>query len=260
MMRATTLIAILLLVALEPATATADDVPTPAARQYEALVKQYEQEGNARALAGRFLELAEQHPNDPAAVDALLWVVQNVRGRPDTTRALELLKSRHIDSKKLATACESIASSRSTAAEDLLRTAFEKSADAAVRAQACYHLALLFDREASVVEQLKAAPELAPRVLQYYGNDYGKHLASLSLEKLAKQRQQVYEAMRTSFADVKIQDDTLGQIAEKALFAIRHLSVGSIAAEIEGEDVFQKRFKLSDYRGKVVMLTFWGHW
>ena len=258
MMRVSVLIVMLLVVACE--RASAGDVPTPAAGQYEALVKQYEQEGNARAFAGRFLELAEKHPDDPAAVDALLWVVRNVRGRADTTRALELLKTRHINSKKLGPACESIAGSRSTAAEELLRTAFEKSADADVRAQACYHLALLLDREASVVEQLKAAPELAPRVLQYYGSDYGKHLASLELKKLDKQRQQVYEAMRTSFAGVKIEDNTLGQIAEKALFAIRHLSVGSIAPEIDGEDVLQKRFKLSDYRGKVVMLTFWGHW
>jgi predicted Zn finger-like uncharacterized protein len=32
------------------------------------------------------------------------------------------------------------------------------------------------------------------------------------------------------------------------------------AAEIEGEDLDGKRFKLSDYRGKVVLLDFWGHW
>jgi hypothetical protein len=36
--------------------------------------------------------------------------------------------------------------------------------------------------------------------------------------------------------------------------------VGKPAPEIEGEDVDGARFKLSDYRGKVVMLDFWGHW
>jgi hypothetical protein len=33
--------------------------------------------------------------------------------------------------------------------------------------------------------------------------------------------------------------------------------VGSPAPDLEGEDFDEKRFKLSDYRGKVVVLTFW---
>lgn len=30
--------------------------------------------------------------------------------------------------------------------------------------------------------------------------------------------------------------------------------------EIEGNDVDGQQFKLSDYRGKVVLLEFWGFW
>jgi peroxiredoxin len=33
-----------------------------------------------------------------------------------------------------------------------------------------------------------------------------------------------------------------------------------VAPEIEGEDINGKSFKLRDYRGKVVVLDFWGHW
>jgi hypothetical protein len=36
--------------------------------------------------------------------------------------------------------------------------------------------------------------------------------------------------------------------------------VGQQAPEIEGEDIDGVRFKLSDYRGQVVVLDFWGHW
>jgi len=36
--------------------------------------------------------------------------------------------------------------------------------------------------------------------------------------------------------------------------------VGQQAPEIIGEDVDGKEFKLSDYRGKVVVLDFWGFW
>ena len=34
-----------------------------------------------------------------------------------------------------------------------------------------------------------------------------------------------------------------------------HQGIGS-----EGKDIDGKRFKLSDYRGKIVVLDFWGNW
>jgi hypothetical protein len=37
-------------------------------------------------------------------------------------------------------------------------------------------------------------------------------------------------------------------------------AVGRLAPEIEGQDLDGVRFKLSDYRGKVVVLDFWGNW
>lgn len=36
--------------------------------------------------------------------------------------------------------------------------------------------------------------------------------------------------------------------------------VGAPAPEIDGEDFSGRRFKLSDYRGKVVVVTFWASW
>src|SRR5262245_34948071 len=37
---------------------------------------------DAEKFAARFLALAEKHPADPAAVDALVWLVEHDRGRP----------------------------------------------------------------------------------------------------------------------------------------------------------------------------------
>jgi len=36
--------------------------------------------------------------------------------------------------------------------------------------------------------------------------------------------------------------------------------IGKELPEIEGVDTDGKRFKISDYRGKVVMIDFWGDW
>jgi cytochrome oxidase Cu insertion factor (SCO1/SenC/PrrC family) len=38
------------------------------------------------------------------------------------------------------------------------------------------------------------------------------------------------------------------------------VAVGQVAPEIEGQDLDGQPFKLSDYRGKVVLLDFWGNW
>lgn len=38
------------------------------------------------------------------------------------------------------------------------------------------------------------------------------------------------------------------------------LDIGNLAPEIEGVDLTDETMKLSDYRGKVVLLDFWGDW
>lgn len=233
---------------------------TAAAKQYKALIAEYEKEGGARTFAKRFITLAEEHSTDEAATDALLWVVKKVRGRADTDRALDLLQSKHLASERLGSGFKDIARSRALGAEKLLRAAMKESPQTAVKAQACYYLALLLDTEANVVRQLKSSPDLAPRVLQYYGKAYGKHLSAIDPQELAKRREEVYETMFKSFGKVETEDGTFAKIAERALFAIRHLSVGKLAPEIDGEDIHGKKLKLSDFRGKVVLLTFWGHW
>jgi hypothetical protein len=53
---------------------------------------------------------------------------------------------------------------------------------------------------------------------------------------------------------------TIRKQAEDALFLLNHLSVGKVAPDIEGQDLDGKKFKLSDYRGKVVVLDFWAFW
>ena len=42
--------------------------------------------------------------------------------------------------------------------------------------------------------------------------------------------------------------------------AVPGTEFGNIALEIVGSDIDGHRFRLSDYRGKVVVLDFWGHW
>ena len=52
----------------------------------------------------------------------------------------------------------------------------------------------------------------------------------------------------------------LGERAKGRLFRLRNLRVRCEVPEIEGCDIDGRRFRLSDYRGKVVLLTFSGNW
>jgi len=48
--------------------------------------------------------------------------------------------------------------------------------------------------------------------------------------------------------------------AERELDELRRMSIGNPAPEIEGVDLDGQPMRLSDYRGKVVLVYFWGHY
>lgn len=72
-------------------------------------------------------------------------------------------------------------------------------------------------------------------------------------EKILKEAEAAIEEV------LKEQPNKADEVKELA-YRLKHLTLGRPAMEIEGEDINGKKFKLSDYRGKVVVLDFWGHW
>ncbi len=59
------------------------------------------------------------------------------------------------------------------------------------------------------------------------------------------------------FAEAEIRGDTVGGWAKSELFDIRHLGIGKRAPKTRGKDQEGADLKLSDYRGKVILLYFW---
>src|SRR5207245_5784544 len=91
-----------------------------------------------------------------------------------------------------------------------------------------------------------------------FGKDYLEALRRQDRAKVVNEVEALFELAAEKYGDVKLPYG--GTVAEKAkaeLFEIRHLAVGKEAQDIEGADQDGKRFKLSDYRGKVVLLDFW---
>jgi hypothetical protein len=192
------------------------------------------------AMASKAVELARKHPKDPAALEALDWVIAGGIGwGPPTHAAFDLLTADHFASDKLEPVCRMASLYReSKAAERFLRAVLEKSPHRFLRGVAC----LCLGRR--LRDETKSA----------------RHAKRPEAERLQKEAEAYYERALAEFSDVVLSNQPIGERARDALFALRNLMVGKRAPDIAGEDIDGQKFKLSDYRAKVVVLDFWGHW
>lgn len=270
----------------------AEDEPATPAEQYKALLKEYQAASQAvysraktdeernKILASvdkfplRFLELAENNPKDPIALDALVQVItQEISLENNTThpgrgkeespqaRAIALLLRDHLRSDKLGNACWRMSYGFHKECETFLRTALDKSPHKEVQGTACLRLAQFLNARLNRLDLLKERPEMARRYEGLFGKDYLDALKRQDRAKAGAEVEALFERVVEEYPDVKLPySGTVGEQAKAELYEIRHLSVGKEAQEIEGQDQDGKRFKLSDYRGKVLLLYFWSEY
>ena len=146
-----------------------------------------------------------------------------------------VIAEKHVQSPELEQVIPFLSQSSSPVAQRVLRRAIKENPERKVQGQACLALA----------QALKQRSEKAK------GDE---------ATKLSKEAEEYYELAIKNYGDVATRRGTIGETAKGELNELRHLGIGKVAPEIEGEDLDGKKFKLSDYRGKVVMLDFWGHW
>lgn len=282
-----TVVSILGLLVLLPALQARDKpgTPTPAQR-YQKLEKEYQtaltelrkayeeaktQEDKQKVLqekhprdkfARRFLELAEKNPKDPAAVDALVWILAHGGGGNQRPEAIQLLLRDHIQSEKMASLCPTLGRAQDEESQKLLHAVLERNKHRPAQAQACLALAQQIENNIRLARRLKDDPDLAKRYEAFRGKEAVEKLIKADPDKMSKEAEAYYERVVKDFADTTdAQGNKLGNMAKRKLDALRNpVVVGKPAPEIEGEDIDGKKFKLSDYRGKVVLLDFWGHW
>lgn len=182
-------------------------------------------------FANRAIDYAEKNPKKEDAQRALVWSLQRARDEATRDRAILLLAKDHAASKEIGELCLMIAELPNPTVEKLLRSVAEKNPD----------------RTAQGLATLALATHLHARAEDAQGAE---------AEKLTKEAEKVLETAVAKYADVKTDDGTVGEAAKAAL----SLAVGREVPEIVGADSADKQFKLSDYRGKVVMLDFWASW
>jgi serine/threonine protein kinase/thiol-disulfide isomerase/thioredoxin len=194
-------------------------------------------------FAERFFQLADKHRGSGTAVEALLWVLnktgeQAAAKAPLRQRALDVLQLDYLHKPELALVCKTLSEEPAPDCDELLRVALAKHAQSDVRGLAGYALAQSLANQAEKAQQSNPA------------NAEGLfHTAEKQLEEVIQK-----------YGSVPTGKSSLGEAAKAKLHAVRHLAVGRQALEIEGRDLDGKPLKLSDYRGKVVVLDFWADW
>jgi hypothetical protein len=206
----------------------------------------------AGAPIGKIMAIAEENPKDETAYDAAEFVVSLTLplGTASADRALDLIARYHAQNPKVTTVVELLRwEQKATAARqrdwggngriEFIKAVRENNRQQRTRALAVLTLAQAADQEAE-----------GPRIKDS--------------QIAAKQREAVefFQSAAREGGETPLRNDgrSIAELSRARIGAIRQSPIGTKVREIQGEDVNGKNFKLSDYRGKVVLLDFWGSW
>ncbi|GAC1312542.1 MAG: hypothetical protein NVSMB14_14400 [Isosphaeraceae bacterium] len=147
--------------------------------------------------------------------------------------------------------------------ERFLRELLNKSPNRKVKGLACLTLAQYLMGITRFVDQIKDAKKdnsRAEMLKNFLGKDYAESLVAKGRKGLSKEAEGLFERAAKDFADVKTFRGTIGEVAAGELFELKNLAIGKPAPEISGEDIDGTTLKLSDFKGKVVVIDFFGDW
>jgi peroxiredoxin len=240
--------------------------------QYEALIKEYDAASKAaprgpqpKEFAPRFFALAEAHPDDPAALDSLVWVASECVFGPEAERALGMIARDHGRSERLKDFCGECSryGEPFPAYEAMLRAILKDSPHRDVRGAATLALA----------DHLKTSKERTESNLITIALHTGHTLSKSTLknlqamkergiDKVGAESESLFQTVIDRYPDLRIESNSPQNAAELAkgeLAVLRNFAIGRRAPEIVGKDIHGKPMRLSDYRGKVVVLDFGSH-
>ena len=230
------------------------------------------------SFAPKFLNLADNYPEDPVALEALRQAIQIVVSTDSgalktwdfnesdfvhrsadrsAERAVELVLRDHLLSADIGPIIDRMRYGYRMAFDEGLTTILEKNPHDEMKGLACLALGQFLNDRLRMVRLAEDRPELAECCEIVFGNEYLPQLQRMEQTGLAERIEALFE-QATQYEDVKTRaGGTVAEHANRALYELRHLAVGLMAPDIDGVDQDGKKLKLSDYRGQIVMLYFW---
>lgn len=228
----------------EAAAAKQEGKPTPALSMV----------GPAAEWLPKFQAGADKYKGTDGAVPFLVWIGNNSRG-PDKDAVLATLMTDHIKSPEFGGVLRLITSQMSFGSAINMRTGQpvgDEDAEAMARKKAAAEQKVRGMLARVIAEN--PSPDVAAQALLARAN----LVLQVRGEVDAAAKAAAMDDVRAG-AKLAVEAKLKGQL-DGILYEQQHLQVGMIAPEIAGQDLDGVDFKLSDYRGKVVLLDFWGYW
>ena len=222
---------------------------------------QSEVESKQAAIGKKIKELVDQTEPGDDAFEMVRWLMANARGDEEVqSYALDELVASYLTNEKILAVIPLLGSGTpNVAKQNALEKISEVGATDEIKASALIALAEMANSSRDMAKMYADAGEDATKGLPEEMADFLKKSAEITDEQIEGLLLKAAE----NYAEVKYARSTVGEFVAKRLKSFemqKNLRVGKVAPDIEGPDIDGTSFKLSDYRGKVVMLDFWGHW
>jgi thiol-disulfide isomerase/thioredoxin len=259
-------------VAAERSHAQAPATPKPfnASETYDAIKKEYKEatakfvaerkakgnpngtvamgEGPYARFAPRFLAFADSHPDDPAAIDALNLALQTSffsgeKGKDNWARTVELLRKKFVANPEIKQVFLWISvNNHDQPSEAFLREVIAHNPDRVAQGEACQTLVKRANRDVVIGEMLRENSEARKRFEDKEGKAKFEEILAKAqaAEKVAHELTEEFRARYEEF--------------------FPSIAIGKPAPELISRDLDGKTVKLTDLRGKVVVLDIWTTW
>jgi thiol-disulfide isomerase/thioredoxin len=219
----------------------------------------------------KLIDLAAQDATSPAAFMSCAWVVTNRQVQagaprlvPYGLKAIELLRDHgYATNPSIAPLCWAVGHNwdwRHKPSFEFVQEVMTKNPDREARGNATYALARLKKQESEMLCWLQIAPDYLNAEWRKAAAEEAKTADSLTLRSEAER---LFESVIQTYSNCPVpvkRELMLGERAGQELYQLQHLWIGQVAPEIDGDDIEGQKLKLSDYRGKIVLLSFWGSW
>lgn len=272
--------------AAAPTPSPSPDAPTPTTRagRAEALIAEHVRlreayEANFRGvktaeeyqeIAGRvkaadygpviegMWALVDEAPADDASFRVLAWMLNEGVPYP---RVVEELAQHHAGREAIGPLCDALVRGEE-GHQGFVAELARSSPHASVRGLAAHALTSELKDRIEMARELQATKDEAELAQwkEWIGAARLAELREVDTAALERKLLDELRAIARDHGDVKTRRGTLGQAVASEIFELENLSIGKVAPEIVGEDVAGVPMKLTDFRGKVVVLDFWGNW